>query len=155
MGRAPAFSAESADGKKYDLATLNKKGPVFLFFIKKDCPVTAGAIDFYKNIYKAYGEKASVVGILNGDAAEFKTYNKEHKLPFLTVLDPEQKIVESYKVEHSPWMVSVKADGTVGSVWKGYSQNYLTQMNKAIAKAAGADEAKIDFSRAPKDTRFG
>jgi peroxiredoxin len=155
LDKAPAFTAVGADGKSYTLAALTKKGPVFLFFIKKDCPVTAGAMGFYKSLYNAYGGKASIVGILNGDAAEYKAYNSEHKLPFLTVLDPAHKIVEAYRVEHSPWLVAVRADGTVGATWKGYSQPFLQEMNKAAAKAAGKEVAKVDFSRAPKDTRYG
>lgn len=155
IGKAPAFSASTADGKKYDLTTLSKKGSTFLFFIKKDCPVTAGAMDFYKDLYKAYGDKAPILGVMNGDASEFKTYTDEHKLPFPTVLDPETKIVTSYKVENSPWVVEVKADGTVGRIWKGYSQTFLQQMNKAVSDAAGVPIAKIDFTAAPKEARFG
>jgi peroxiredoxin len=155
LGKAPFFSAPGADGKTYDIKTLTKNGPVYLLFIKKDCPVTAEAIGYYMDIYKAYGKKAPMVGILNGEASEYKDYIKDHKLPFPTVLDPKQSLITSYKVENSPWMVEVSADGTVGRIWQGYSQDYLNEINKAVAEGAGVPAAKIIFKDAPKEPTYG
>src|SRR5437868_5296912 len=88
IGQAPAFSAKTAEGKAYDLATLTKNGPVYLYFIKNDCPINAMANRFYNQIYAAYGDKAPLLGIINGSAAEYKTYNAQHKMPYPVVLDP-------------------------------------------------------------------
>ncbi len=155
FSRAPSFKASTADGKTYDLDQMTKSGPVYLLFIKEDCPVTAEAIDLYNNLYKAYGSKAPVLGILSGDAAQYKAYNAKHHLPFPTVLDPKLDIVKSYKVENSPWMIEVKANGTIGRSWQGYSQEFLKQMNKAVATAAGVTPAKVDFSAAPTSASYG
>ena len=155
VGKAPAFSGKGPDGKTYDLATLTKNGPVYLFFIKKDCPVTAGAMHFYTDIAKAYGDKAPILGVFSGDADEYKDYNDEHHLPFPSVLDPKLDIIASYKVRSSPWMVEVKQDGAVGRSWHGYSQSYLKQINDAVSVAAHASAAKIDFSQAPTNPAFG
>src|SRR5437868_6067985 len=69
---APTFSAKTASGKAYDLATITKNGPVYLYFIKKDCPINAVAVTFYNKIYSAYGDKAPILGILNGSPDEYK-----------------------------------------------------------------------------------
>ena len=155
LGKAPYFSAKTSDGKTYDLKSVTKDGPVYLFFIKKDCPVTAGAMHFYTSIGNAYGAKAPILGVFSGDASEYKAYNKEHKLPFTTVLDPKLEMIASYKVQTSPWVVEVKGDGNLGRMWRGYSQDYLKAINKAVAAGAGKTVAKIDFSDAPKDPSFG
>jgi len=155
FSKAPNFKAATADGKTYELANLNKSGAVYLLFIKEDCPITAEAIGLYNNLYKAYGSKAPVIGILSGDADQFKAYNAKHHLPFPTVLDPKLDIVKSYKVENSPWMIEVRPDGTIGRSWQGYSQDYLQQMNAAVAKSAGVPIAKVNFSDAPKDPAYG
>jgi peroxiredoxin len=155
IGKAPQFSATTADGKTYDLKSITKNGPVYLFFIKKDCPVTAGAMSFYTAIGKAYGAKTPILGIFSGDAKEYKAYDAEHKLPFPTVLDPSLSMIAAYKVQTSPWVVEVKADGNVARTWRGYSQTYLQQINKAAAAGAGMPVAKIDFTDAPTDARYG
>jgi len=155
IGKAPKFSAKTIDEKSYDLAGLTKDGTAYLFFIKKDCPITAGAMQFYTAIGKAYGAKAHLLGVFSGNADEYKAYNKEHKLTFPTVLDPDMKMISSYKVETSPWVIEVKADGTVGRTWRGYSQEFLQQINKGLADSAKVAVAKVDFSDAPTDARYG
>lgn len=155
FGKAPNFSASTADGKTYDLKSLNKSGPVYLVFIKHNCPITADAMHYYTTLYSAYDGKAPLLGIINGDADQFKSYNADHKLPFPTVLDPKQNLVATYKVQSSPTIIEVKADGTIGRTWKGYSQKYLQQIDAALAMANHAPIAKIDFSDAPKDASFG
>jgi peroxiredoxin len=155
FAKAPNFSAKGADGKTYQLSDLTKSGPVYLLFIKKDCPITADAIGLYNDLYKAYGTKAPIYGILSGDANDFTDYNKEHHLPFTTLLDPKLDLIHAFKVETSPWMIEIRADRTIGRTWQGYSQDYLQQMNKAVATAAGATLAKVNFSSAPKDPAYG
>jgi peroxiredoxin len=155
FGKAPDFSAKTADGKSYDLASLTKSGPVYLYFIKKDCPINAMANQFYNKIYAAYGDKAPLLGIINGNAGEYKVYNGDHKMPYPVVLDPDLKVTGSYSVERSPWVIEVTADGKIGRTWKGYDQEYLQQINKAVAEAAKVPVAKIDFTEAPTDPRYG
>lgn len=154
-GKAPLFSAPMADGKTTDLATLTKDGPVYLYFVKKDCPVNAKAVSLFNDIYKAYSGKANIVAIFNGDADELKAYESDHPMSIPIVMDPKQEIVSKYLVERSPWMIEVQQDGTVGKIWKGYSQQFLGEINDAVAAASKQEPAKVSFKDAPKAPRYG
>jgi peroxiredoxin len=153
--KAPAFSAESPDGKTYALADLTKNGSGYLYFIKKDCPINAGAVTFYNQIYSKYGANTPLLGVFNGSKDEYKIYQKDHAMPFRVVLDPDQTIISSYQAERSPWVVEVTQDQQVGHIWKGYSQEYLRQISASIAARMKVPVAKIDFSAAPKEPRYG
>ena len=155
QGRAPSISAKTSDGKDVDLASLIKDGSVYLYFIKKDCPINARAIGFYNDISKAYKDKTRIVGVFNGTADELKEYNKDHATPYKVVLDPQHNIIEKYKVDRSPWVIEVDQSGLVGRVWKGYSQGFLQELNEAVASASKLEKAKVDLSKAPKDPAYG
>ena len=155
VGKAPDFSAKSPDGKTYSLDGVTKGGAAYLYFIKKDCPINARAVTFYNQLYKAYGPSTPILGVFNGTADEYNAYQKAHAMPFPVVLDPDQKIISDYKAERSPWVVEVKGDQLVGRIWKGYDQEFLGQISQALADATKAPLAKIDFSSAPTDPRYG
>jgi peroxiredoxin len=155
MGKAPAFSAKGPDGKTHDLAGLIKDSAGYLYFIKKDCPINAQAVTFYNQLYTKYGAKTPLLGVFNGSGDEYKIYQKDHHMPFPVVLDPDQKIVSAYSAERSPWVVEVTQTQIVGRVWKGYDQEYLQQINQSLADAVSAPVAKMDFSAAPKEPRYG
>lgn len=155
VGKAPDFAANSPDGKTYNLTDLIKNGSEYLYFIKKDCPINAQAVGFYANLFSAYGPKTPMLAVFNGSADEYKIYKKAHPMPFPVVLDADQKIISDYAAERSPWVVEVTGDQMVGHIWKGYSQDYLQQINQALAAALKAPTAKLDFSSAPKEPRYG
>ncbi len=155
IGKAPAFSAKSPDGKTYDLGGLTKNSAGYLYFVKKDCPINAQAVTFYNQLYTKYGAKTPMLGVFNGSADEYKIYQKDHHMPFPVVLDPNQKIIAAYGAERSPWVVEVSQTQIVGRTWKGYDQVYLQQINKALAEAVKSPVAKMDFSAAPAEPRYG
>ena len=143
-GKAPAIEAKLSDGKDIKLADLTKDGPVYLYFVKKDCPVNAKAIDFYNSIYKAYSDKAPIVAVFNGTADELKEYNKTHATPYRVILDRDHKIVESYKVERSPWVIEVDRSGLVGKIWKAALRLFLVRVARVVCADAWARSGSSD-----------
>lgn len=153
--KAPDFSAKLSTGKDVTLKSLLAKGPVYLYFVKSDCPINARALPYYQKISAAYGEKSALLGVINEDSAAFKSWNAENKTTFRMALDPQAKIINSYGAERSPWIVEVRADGKIGKVWQGYSQGMLSELNNALALSAKMKPAAINVTDAPKSVRYG
>jgi peroxiredoxin len=154
--KAPAFSAKASDGKTYSQDSLAKKGAVVLYFIKIDCPTNTEAIIYYKRLATAYkNAKISFIGVINGDKAAYDEWQKEHKVAFPVLLDPDKKIIRSYKAFRSPWTILVGKNKKIVKETPGYCTSSLEELNKLMAKAAGTKEKKCDFSGAPGDMRYG
>jgi peroxiredoxin len=154
--KAPAFSAKANDGKTYTLASVTKKGPAVLYFIKTDCPTNEQAVKYYLRIAEAYkGSKVPFIGVINGDENACKEWNKAFNVKFPILLDPEMKIIRSWKAERSPWVIMVGKDGKIVKEWPGYSNAYLTELSGLIAKGAGVKTKKCDFSGSPTNPRYG
>jgi peroxiredoxin len=152
---APAFSAMGSDGKTHTLSSLTAKGDVFLYFIKEDCPINDQALKYFNQLGAAYKDKATIVGVFNGNEAKFKRWQAKSKLPIMSLYDPDLKIVKSYKADASPWMIHVAKDGKVAKIWPGYSVAFLNEMNASMAGAAKVPAAKLDLAGAPNNTRYG
>jgi len=153
---APNFSAKGSDGKSYTLASVKKKSAFVLYFIKIGCPTNDQAVKYYEQIAKAYkGKKVQFFGVINGDKAAYDEWNKQYKTTFVTLIDPDLKIKSAFRVDRSPWAFFVSADGKVGKEWVGYSTKDLGEMNKMMAAAAKAKEAKINLAGCPSNTRYG
>lgn len=153
---APAWSARASDGKTYSLDDLLKRGPVVLYFIKEDCPVNADAVAHYNRIAEAYKDgKGTFVGVINGDEAVYRNWQRRFKAPYLVLFDPELKIIGSYGAERSPWIVALDGKGKVALTQRGFSVGELEQLSKHVASAFGKPAAKISFRGAPDVPRFG
>jgi peroxiredoxin len=152
--KAPAFSASTLDGKAVSLAELAKSGPVYLYFIKSDCPINARALPHVKGVFGSY-KNAPLVGVINEPSGAAKQWQNANGTSFRMVLDPEMKVIRSYQATASPWIIEVKKGGTIGKIWPGFSQTTLQELNQSIAVATGKPVAKLDFSSAPRGMRYG
>ncbi len=146
---APQFSATGSDGKPHSLASLTKGGPMVLYFIKDGCPVNHEAAPFVAKIANAFGPKANIVGVYNGDVAGAKRWSKSYKAPYVVLSDPQMKIIRSYGAPWSPYLVAVGQDGKVTKVFEGASVQELTKVNQICASGAGKAMASISFAGAP------
>lgn len=153
---APAFSAVGSDGKTHTLASLSKGSTLVLYFIGHDCPVNAEAIKHYNAIASAYknNPKVRFVGVINGDAKVFSAWNAKQKVPYLVLMDPDLKIIRSYKAVASPWVVRI-ANGKISHVQEGFSKGRLSELSGLMAKDGGVSAAKLTFTGAPAQERFG
>lgn len=147
---APAFVGSTASGKSYDLKSLVAKGPVFLYFIKQDCPVNARAVKFYNRIYQATGGNANFIGVINADADGYLAWSKRYSPPFPVVLDRNLKIIHAYRAERSPWVVQIGTDGKISNVWEGYSGDMLKELSARIGV-----KGPVDLTGAPDSASYG
>ena len=154
--KMPDFSAKADDGKTYTLASLTKKGPAVLYFIKSPCPTNEQALKYYIRIANAYkGAKVPFVGVINADLDGFNSWNAPFKVPFKVLLDPQEKIISSWKIQSSPSVVAIDKAGKVVKSWPAYSKTFLQELSELIAKSSGVPTKTCDFSGAPTNPRYG
>ncbi|HRF60072.1 MAG TPA: peroxiredoxin family protein [Fimbriimonadaceae bacterium] len=152
---APAFSAKTSDGKTHTLKSLTGQKPLVLYFIGSTCPVNAQAVKYYNRVAAAYKGKVNFVGVIDADAAGFKSWQEKFKAPFPVLLDPDMKIIKAYKAERSPWTIMVDKTGKIQKEWAGYSVGEINELSASIAGATKGATAKIDTSGAPTSPRAG
>lgn len=153
---APDLDQADATGKRFRLKEALTKGPVLVYFISTTCPVTDAASKYYERIHKAFPtNKLTVVGVVNDDKAGFAEWNKEQKLTFPVLCDPEYKVIRAYEISASPTSVLIAPIGRVAKIWKGYSEGYLKEATGAAASYLKINPPMIDFSGAPKAVAAG
>lgn len=146
---APAFEAAASDGKTHTLDGLVAKGPVFLYFIKADCPINANAVKYYNRLGEAYAGKATLVGVIDRDAAGFEKWKGKYRPTYPVLFDPEKRIIQEYGAAKSPWVIQVSRGKTIAAAWDGYSEGQLAELNAGLAEAAGSPPTPVDLSGAP------
>lgn len=144
--KAPAFSGVLTDGKPTSLKGLLAKGAVYLYFIKKDCPVNGHAEKYFNRVFEASGGHANLVGVINANDEQFQRWQNRFQAPFPVILDQEMKIIGAYRAQRSPWVIEVGKDGKVSRVWDGYSATSLAELQTAVgAKGANLEGAPADL----------
>ncbi len=148
--KAPAFSTVDASGKSHTVASLTKSKPVILYFNKDGCPVNKKALPYMQKIAQTYGAGANIVGVYNGDAKRAKEWTTKFKLTFPMLADPEYKIIDSYRIPYSPFVVVIGKDGKIAKIFPGASPTDLPQINQLAATNAGKKAITMDFKNAPE-----
>jgi peroxiredoxin len=152
---APNFTATGTDGKTYNLASVEKKAPLIMVFWKNPCPHNPRASSLVNSIVDAYKGKVNFVGVVNADGDSAKSFQQQFGKDYVFLQDGSKSIIGSYQQRRSIAFVVVNKDKKVEAVIGGYSQDAMAQLNAAMAKAAGMEEAKLDFSGAPTRTTYG
>jgi peroxiredoxin len=152
---APDFTATGTDGKTYSLAGVEKNSPMILVFWKNPCPHNPRASALVNSIVEAYKGKVNVVGVVNDQGDSAKKFQEQFGKGYAFLNDPGKSIIGSYKQSRSIAFVVVDKYKKVEAVIGGYSQESMALLNKTMAKAAGMEEAKLDFSGAPTRTTYG
>jgi peroxiredoxin len=151
---APEFSTTATDGKTYTLSAMEKK-PTILVFWKNPCPHNPRASSLVNSVVDAYKGKVSVLGVVNSEGDTAKSFQEQFGKDYPFLHDAKKSIITSYKQPRSIVFVVIDKDRKVESVIGGYSQESMALLNTAMAKAAGMEEAKLDFSGAPTRTTYG
>lgn len=152
---APSFSATGTDGKTYSLNNVEAKSPMILVFWKNPCPSNPPASKLINSIVDAYKGKVNFVGIVNSDGDRAKTFQKRFGPNYTFLQDGDKSIIKDYKIVESIQFIVIGKDKKVQSIIGGYSKDAMAKLNTAMAKAAGAKEASLDFSSAPTRTTYG
>jgi peroxiredoxin len=135
--KAPAFALQSADGKKLNLADALKKGPVVAAFFKVSCPTCQFTAPFLERLHETYGgEKFTLWGISQDDAADTREFLQEFEVEFPALIDADgYPVSNQYGITNVPSIFLIAPDGKIQESCVGFSKKDLEQMAAAAAKA--------------------
>lgn len=148
------ISANGSDGKAHTLKSLTEKGPVYLLFVKSQCSANPGATPFFKKIHEAYKDKLNFIGVINTNKEGHQGWKDEFRGEWMTLLDPEKKIISGFGVRRSTPVIKIGKDGKVEKVFNGWGQAALKELAADMAKEAGTDK-NVKLDDAPSGTRYG
>lgn len=102
---APAVTGLTETGATLDFAAVYRKQPYTLvyFYPKAD---TAGCTkqgcslrDAYEALQRA---GVAIIGVSHDDVAAQKAFKEKHRLPFTLVADPQNRVIEAFRVPSIP-----------------------------------------------------
>lgn len=150
------WSANLADGSKFDLQSTLKSGPVVLYVISPTCPISAMAHEHYQQIAADAAKNGlNFVAIFAGPTADFEAWNRKYKPDYRVVLDPDYEICKLYGVTVAPTSILLGTDGTVAGEWVGLSRSLLASVHKAALGAVKGKPAPLEFESAPTRLEAG
>jgi len=135
--KAPAFALESADGKKASLTDALKKGPVVAAFFKVSCPTCQFTAPFLERLHESYaGEKFTLWGISQDDAADTREFCQEFEVEFPALIDERgYPVSNQYGITNVPTVFLIAPDGKIQECCVGFSKKDLEKMAAAAARA--------------------
>jgi peroxiredoxin len=125
------------------------KRPLVLVFIKDGCPCSRAAERFFNRLHAAYKDEVQFLGVIDVDMTIAKTWATVNHVPFPVLADPEFQIIHAYKAESSAYVALVSKDGTIETLWPGYSGPMLTEASETLGHLSGREVQTIDLTEAP------
>jgi peroxiredoxin len=137
--KAPAFALQSTDGKNSSLADALKKGPVVAAFFKVSCPTCQFIAPFLERLHESHGgEKFTLWGISQDDAADTREFCQEFEIEFPTLIDEKgYPVSNQYGITNVPTVFLIAPDGKIRESSVGFSKKDLEKMAAEAARATG------------------
>jgi len=128
--------------------------PTLLVFLEQDCPCSRELASYVGRIASAYGERVSVVGILDASQTKAKEWSRSVAAKFQVIADPSLKMAKAYGAKTSASMIIVQSGGVIDHSYPGYSTSWLNEISAKLGKFSGQKKG-ISFTDAPKTPRAG
>ncbi|HYY48550.1 MAG TPA: thioredoxin-dependent thiol peroxidase [Thermoplasmata archaeon] len=97
--RAPDFTLQSDDGRRYALKDLQGKKVVLYFYPKDDTPgCTKEACSFRDNLARVTSKGAVVLGVSRDDTASHAKFRDKYDLNFPLLSDADGRVTDAYGV---------------------------------------------------------
>jgi peroxiredoxin len=155
---ASPFTARTLEGKRLDLATLERRGPVLLDFWAtwcEPCMASLPELELIQHRYLARG--LTVVGISVDGPRNFskvRPFVSRVGLTFPIVLDEDGSLQERYQVRAMPTSFLIDGAGRIVHVQTGYRPGSNEEVESAIRRllSAAAGDSSADSSNAEPRT---
>jgi len=133
--RAAEFRLPRLGGGELSLRDIVAGGPALLAFFKISCPVCQLTLPFLERIHNP--GRLPVYGISQNDAEDTAGFNREFRITFPTLLDPEDSFPASnaYGITNVPTLFLVETDGSISQAVSGWSRRDI----QSLAGKAGVN----------------
>src|ERR1700684_1672319 len=137
---APPISLKTLTGGTATLADALKKGPVVAAFFKVSCPTCQFAAPFLERLHETYGgDKFTLWGISQDDAADTRDFRREFEIAFPTLIDKKgYPVSNQYGITNVPTVFLIAPNGKIQESSVGFSKKNLEKIAAAAAKATNA-----------------
>lgn len=111
--KIPDFTLMDQNGKLFKISKYKGKKKLVIFFYPKDeSPVCTKEACAFRDAYAKYSDaNALVIGINNGTVASHKAFADKEHLPFTLLSDPDNKILNAFKVKEQDFGNNMKVSG--------------------------------------------
>jgi len=147
--KAPDFNLADASGKGWTLASLTAGKPLFLYFIIDGCPCSEAAEPHFQRLYKLYKGRVNFAAVIGSGPKAAVAWVKTHSTPYPVLADSKLAAVHAFNAKHSVYNLLVFPDGTIDTMWPGYSQDLLRDINRHLSAAISVPEQPFDTLDAP------
>lgn len=130
-GKAPVFTAQTVQGRAFDLAAL-KGQPAMVHFWATWCPICGleqGTVDGIAADYPFIS-----VAMQSGGPGEVLAYLKEQEVDYPVINDPDGVLARRYGVSGVPASFILNADGEVVFVTRGYTSGFGLRFRLWLAR---------------------
>ena len=152
---APGFESVATDGETYSVENLTTKGSAFFVFWKGRCPTNRRAAPFFNALKEAYGDKVNILGVVTASAEGTESWAEQFDVNYPMVPDEDGSLTKAYNLNYSIFTYQIGTDGKVAAVFEGFGFDVMSDLNKAIAAAAGVDAAEVDLNGTPARQTMG
>lgn len=139
--KAPDFQLKTTDGKTLSLSAVRKGTTkvVLLDFWSTSCPPCVDEIPHLQKLYQKYNKRGmALVGVAGyrGDTAEdVKSFMKEMKMTYPSVMDSAKSVARQYGLRYLPTMVVIDKNGVIKNIHIGYTEPQVLESEiKALLK---------------------
>jgi peroxiredoxin len=144
-----SFSAVAHDGRRLGWQDLAGRGPVVIVFVKKDCPCNAEFEPFFRRLQLAYRDRARFLGVIDGSREEARRYADANRIVYPLLADPDRRLISRFKVENGCYVLLLRPEGVVETLWPGYSASMLRELGGQIAALAAVGARSLDTADMP------
>ena len=122
--KAPDFSLLGIDGKTVQLSALKGK-IVILQFFNTECRSCVTEMPLIRKIYNEWQPKGLQLFAITKEThiANLQMFANVHQLTFPILMDPDEKVVEAYRVPFTPYFVFIDSDGVIRHINEGRLAN--------------------------------
>ena len=143
-GNAPDFKLKDLDGNWFRLND-HVGEVVYVNFWATWCVPCRRELPHLQRLWDEYGDKGLMVVGVNTDSAQnkskIKPYVKRQQVSFLTVLDPDNNVLDAYNpTRELPYAVLIDQQGNIKKTYQGYRTGDEEFLRKDILALLGDTE---------------
>ena len=117
---AADFALVREDGSVLQLSDLRGQ-PVFLNFWASWCPYCVAEMPDFERISREFDGRLTVLGVNNGESVQVGAdFAREVDANYELVYDPDQDVIDGYRVQVMPMTYLIDADGIIVDVQFGF-----------------------------------
>ncbi len=141
---APRFELPDLDGTAFRLESRLVAGPVWLVFLKADCPTCALGAPFLERAHVELGGAAGPVVVMEDDPEAAARFAAAHgwTLP-VAVEPPPYAVSAAYGLVTVPTHFLVRPDGTIEQAGEGFVRAEWNAAAAALAARAGRPDYEL------------